>query len=103
MPNEMMSASESNCRPNSLVVPGHPRDAAVERVEHHRDADKRRRNRVFAAHRVDDARIAAEQIAQRHQAGQQIHAPPQPPLRDVGVPAMGVSIPVSLSHDQAED
>ena len=76
-------------QPELAGRPGEARDAAVERVEHHRDADKRRRNRVLATHRVDDARVSTEQVAQRHQAGQQIHAASQPPLLNVGAPPMG--------------
>ena len=55
---------------------GHARDAAVEHVEHHGDADERRRRRELAAHRVDDAGPAAEQVGEREQAGQQRHAAP---------------------------
>ena len=55
---------------------GHPRDAAVEHVEHDREADERRRGLELAAHRVDDAGVAAEHVAQREQAGQQRHAAP---------------------------
>ena len=67
---------------------GHPRDPAVERIQHHRDADERRRHGVFAAHRVDHAGVSAEHVAERHQARQQVHAATQPPLGDVRVPAM---------------
>ena len=74
MPNEMTSASESNSTPNSLVGAGQPRDAAVEHVEHDREADERRGGLELAAHRVDDARVAAEHVAHREQAGQQVDA-----------------------------
>ena len=74
MPNEMTSASESNSTPNSLVGAGQARDAAVEHVEHDREADERRRGLELAAHRVDDARVAAEHVAHREQAGQQVDA-----------------------------
>ncbi len=84
MPNEIMSASESNSTPNSLVGAGQPRDAAVEHVEHDREADERRGRLVLAAHRVDDARVAAEHVAHREQAGQQVDAAAEAPARAVG-------------------
>ena len=78
MPNEMTSASESNSTPNSLVAAGQPRDASVEHVEHDREADERRRGLVLAAHRVDDAGVAAEHVAEREQARQQVDAAAEP-------------------------
>jgi lactate dehydrogenase-like 2-hydroxyacid dehydrogenase len=50
--------------------PGHAGNPAVEHVQHHRDADERRRGGQVASHRVDDARPAAEQVGEREQAGQ---------------------------------
>ena len=55
---------------------GHARDAAVEHVEHHGHADERRRGGELAAHRVDDAGPAAEEVGEREQAGQQRHTAP---------------------------
>ena len=63
---------------------GQPRDAAVEHVEHDGEADERRGRLELAAHRVDDARVAAEHVAQREQAGQQVDTAPEPPPRPVG-------------------
>ena len=57
---------------------GHPRNAAVEHVEHDGEADERRGRLVLAAHRVDDARVPAEHVAHRQQAGQQVDAATQP-------------------------
>ena len=56
---------------------GQPREEAVERVEHHRDADEQRRGVEVAARRVDDARVAAEQVRDREQRRQQEHAAPE--------------------------
>ena len=50
--------------------PRHPRDAPVEHVEHDSDADERRGHLELTAHRVDDARVAAEHVAHREEAGQ---------------------------------
>jgi len=44
MPNETMSASESSSTPNAVAVPVIRRDAAVEHVEHDREADELRGN-----------------------------------------------------------
>ena len=60
-----------------------PRDAAVEHVEHDRKADERRGRFELAAHRVDDARVAAEHVAHRDQAGQQVHAAPDALARSI--------------------
>ena len=54
-----------------------PRDAAVEHVEHDRDADVRRSALEVAAQRVDDARVAAEHVAHGEETGQQGDAAPQ--------------------------
>ena len=67
---------------------GHARDAAVEHVEHHRDADERRGGLQLAAHRVDDARPATEQIGEREQARQQ---------RDAAADAASVA---TAAHDR---
>ena len=78
MPNEMMSASESSCTPNSLVVP-------VMRAMRPSSMSSTMATPMngaavveLAAHRVDDARPAAEHVGQREQAGQQRDAAPQP-------------------------
>ena len=71
MPNEMTSASESNCDAELAGAARHPRDAAVEHVEHDRDADERRGLVVLATHRVDHAGVAAEHVAQREEARQE--------------------------------
>ena len=84
MPNEMMSAIESNSTPNSLVVFGQARDPAVEHVEDDGEADERRRGRVLAAHGVDHARVAAEHVAHRQQAGQQVDAAAQSVAAGIG-------------------
>jgi hypothetical protein len=48
MPNEMMSAIESNSTPNSLVVlVRRARSGRREHVEHDREADERRRGGVL--------------------------------------------------------
>ena len=57
---------------------GQPGEEAVERVEHHRDADEQRRRVEVGARRVDDAGVAAEQIRDREQRRQQEHAAPEP-------------------------
>ena len=57
---------------------GQPRDAAVEHVEHEGEADEGRRGLELAAHRVDDAGVAAEHVAHREQAGQQVDAAAEP-------------------------
>jgi hypothetical protein len=53
---------------------GHPRDPPVEHVEDERDADERRGGDEIAAHREHDAGVAAEHVADREQAGQQVDA-----------------------------
>ena len=84
MPNEITSASESSSMPKSLDGSGHPRDAPVEHVEHHREADERRGDMELAAHRVDDAGIAAEHVGDGEHARQQIDAAPKPSPGPVG-------------------
>ena len=53
---------------------GHARDAAVQHVEDDGDADEHRRLLEVVAQRVDHAGVAAEQVAEREQAGQQVGA-----------------------------
>ena len=55
---------------------GQPRDAPVEHVEDERDADERRGGREVAAHRVHDAGVAAEHVADGEEARQQVDAAP---------------------------
>jgi len=71
--------------------PGQPRDAAVKAVQDERDADEWRRGLEFVTHRVDDAGIAAEHIADREQAGQ-----------EVGAATESASRPISLSAKEPE-
>ena len=54
-----------------------PRDQPVQRVEHHRDADEQGCRVEVGAGRVDDARVAAEQVGHREQRRQQEHTPPE--------------------------
>src|SRR5665647_972996 len=44
----------------------------------------------LAAHRVDDAGIAAEQVTQREQARKKVNAPPEPAALHVGAPLQRV-------------
>ena len=53
---------------------GHPRDPAVEHVEHEGETDEQRRRGQLPAHRVDDARVAAEHVRHREHARQQVDA-----------------------------
>ena len=69
----------------------HAGDATVEQVEHDGHADERRRRGELAAHRVDDAGIAAEHVGEREQARQQVHAPAETAL-------LGVAAPQHVDH-----
>ena len=78
MPNEMTSASESNSTPNALTVPvmRATRPSSMSRTM----AKPMNCAAVLegTAHRVDDAALAAEHVPEREQAGQQVHASPEP-------------------------
>ena len=91
MPNEMMSAMRVELDAELAGGAGQPRDAAVEHVEHDREADERRRGLVLAAHRVDDAGVAAEHVAHREQAGQQVDAAAEPVAAGDPSPAAGTA------------
>src|SRR5258708_5122211 len=58
---------------------------AVQRVEHHGDADEDGRRVEVAARRVHDAAVTTEQVADGHQRRQQEDAAPEP-LRPVALP-----------------
>ena len=75
-PNEITSASESNSTPNSLVVPVIRATRPSSMSSTIANADERRRRRELAAHRVDDAGVAAEHVRHREHARQQIDAAP---------------------------
>ncbi len=78
MPNEIRSASESSCTPKSLVVPVmramRPSSMSSTTATPMNGAAVVR----LAAHGVDDAGPAAEQVGEREQAGQQRDAAPEP-------------------------
>src|SRR5262249_12799816 len=76
----------------------HTGDAPVEHVEDEREADKRRRSLVVAAHRIHDADVAAEHIAEREQAGKQVDAPPQARARPVAGAAEEAQARALIEH-----
>src|SRR5262249_2221495 len=57
--------------------PGQSRDSTIEHVGDDGDADEERGRFEVAAHRIDDAGVAAEHVAHREQAGQQRTTTPQ--------------------------
>ena len=79
---------------------GEAGDAAVEHVEHDRKTDERCGRLVLPLHRVDNAGVAAEHVAQGEQAGQQVHAAAQAPSRRIRRPSQEPETSFfSLQHD----
>ena len=71
----------------------HSCDAAVEHVEHDGNTDERCGLLVLPTHRVDHARIAAEQVGEREKARQDVDAPPEPALLVIAAAAQRVAEP----------